>query len=352
MKIDSLFTLKGFTAADTLSRSGPEQTTSGLEKLNLSPGSLLKARVIDFSADGRVLLEIEGKTVTASSRTALPKGNLLLEVQQGGDNPVLSPAGKQTAVQNFLQSFLGSGTGPHNAVKLLNQMTGLHSSQTGGKTDQSLTNLLRTINAITIDGSGDIGKILQTEAAISPQSATFLPKLLQKFLEEGSGRTEASSLTANESSGLKKLAHILEMLREVNDQPVSGKQSDFSFFPCFFAGDSGWGQWLFRKNEEKGQQKEQDYSLSFFLEMSRIGNLHCQVRVQGQTVQGHFFVDSEKISTHIRQALSELTDLLNNLGYSPVSFSCEFKQTSMMQELKESLQSLAGMEMSIVDLRA
>lgn len=352
MKIDSLFTLKGFKAADTLSRSGPGQTSTGLEKLDLSPGSLLKARVIDCSADGRVLLEIEGKTVTASSRTALSKGNILLEVTQGGDNPVLSPAGKKAAVQNFLQSFLGAGTGPHNAVKLLNKMTGLHSFQAGGKTDLSLTNLLRTINAITIDGSGDIGKILQTEAALSSQSATFLPKLLQKFLAERSGRREASSLTANEYGDLKKMAHILEMLREVNNQPLSGKQPDFSFFPCFFAGDSGWGQWLFRKNEEKGQQKEQDYSLSFFLEMSRIGNLHCQVRVQGQAVQGHFFVDSEKISAHIRQSFLELTDILNNLGYSPVSFSCKFKKTSMMRELKESLQSLAGMEMSIVDLRA
>ncbi len=352
MKIDSLFTLKGFKAADTLSRSRPGQTSNGLEKLDLSPGSLLKARVIDFSSDGRVLLEIEGKIVTASSRTPLSKGDILLEVTQGGDNPVLSPAWKKAAVQNFLQSFLGAGTGPHNAVKLLNKMTGLHTSQATGKTNLSLTNLLRAINAITIDGSGDIGKILQTEAAISPQSATFLPKLLQKFLEEGSGRTEASSLTANEYSSLKKLTHILELLGEVNDQPLPGKQSDFSFFPCFFAGDSGWGQWLFHKNEKKGQQKDQAYSLSFFLEMSRIGNLHCQVHVQGQALQGHFFVDSEKISTHIRQAFSELTDILNNLGYSPVSFSCEFKQTSMIQELKESLQSLAGMEMSIVNLRA
>ena len=352
MKIDSLFTLKGFQAADALSNSGPKQTGSGLEKLDLSPGSVLKARVIDFFADGRVLLEIEGKTVTASSPTPLPKGNLLLEVQQGGDNPVLSPAGKQAAVQNFLQSFLGAGSDPHKAVKLLNQMAAPHSSQPADKAALPLTDLLQTINAITIDGSTNIGKILQTEAAISSQSATFLPKLLQKFIKEDSGRTEASSLTANEYSGLKKLTHILEMLKEVNDQPLPGKQSDFSFFPCFFAGDSGWGQWLFLKNEEKGLQKDQGYSLSFFLEMSRIGNLHCQVHVQDQAVQGYFFVDSEKISTHIRQALSELTDLLNNLGYSPVSFSCEFKQTSMMQELKESLQSLAGMEISIVDLRA
>lgn len=352
MKIDSLFTIKGFKAANPLSSSEPKQAATGLEKLDLSPGSLLKAKVIDFSSDGRVLLEIEGRTVSASSRTALSKGNLLLEVTQGGDNPVLSPVGKKAAVQNFLQSFLGAGTGPLNAVKLLNTMAGLHSSQPDGKADPSLTNLLRTINAITIDGSGDIGKILKTEAAIFSQSATFLPKLLQKFLEDPGGRGEASSLTVNEYAGLKKLTHILEMLREINDQPLPGKQPDFSFFPCFFAGDSGWGQWLFSKNEEKGQQKEQDYSLSFFLEMSRIGNLHCQVRVQGQAVQGHFFVDSEKISAHVRQFLSELTDILNNLDYSPVSFSCEFKQTSTMRELKESLQSLAGIKMSIVDLRA
>ena len=352
MKIDSLFTLKGFQAADTLLSPGPESTSSGLEKLDLSPGSLLKARVIDFSTDGRVLLEVEGKNVTATSRTPLPKGNLLLEVKQGGDNPVLSPAGKKAAVQNFLQSFLGAGNTPFNAVKLLNKMEGLPSSQPGGKTDPPLADLLRAINAVTIDGSADSGKILRTEAALSQQSAAFLPRLLQKFLGERGAGSEVSSLTENQLGGLKKMAHVLELLTEINDQPPSGKHSDFSFFPCFFAGDSGWGQWLYHGNEEKGAQKEQDYSLSFFLEMSRMGNLCCQVRVQGQAVQGHFFVDSEKISGHIRHSLLELTDILNNLGYSPVSFSCETRQTSMMLELKESLQSLAGMEMSIVDLRA
>lgn len=319
--------------------------------LLLGQGQLLRGRVVGLTPEGKVLLEIGGRTMEARSEVALrPGSSLWLEVRQS--EPLwLSPADKKGTALEFLRHYfadpgaMGKGLRSLFAPNLLQEPTGpgqsglaaafADAAQGGTAAPESLLRLL----ALLGPGSG-----------LQPgQAGSRLRELAGQLMQAKGEAGPVPELTA-----LHRLGSLLELQSELNALPGPSGQALFLLFPCFFAMGAGWGQWLFSLAQEQEEgQGERESVLSFFLEMSRLGEMQVQVRVRGRSLYGEFAVATEPVLHHLEPQLAELQGLLEGLGYEPVLLSCRLATTSLLESLKSGIERGAGLENArIIDLLA
>jgi len=319
--------------------------------LLLGQGQLLRGRVVGLTPEGKVLLEIGGRTMEARSEVALrPGSSLWLEVRQS--EPLwLSPADKKGTAQEFLRHYfadpgaMGKGLRALFAPNIPQEPPGAGQSglaaafagvaQGGVAAPESLLRLL------TLLGPG---------STLQPgQAGNRLRELAAQLMQARGGAGPAPELTA-----LHRLGSLLELQSELNALPGPSGQALFLLFPCFFAMGAGWGQWLFSlAQEQEGGQGERESVLSFFLEMSRLGEMQVQVRVRGGNLYGEFAVATEQVLRHLEPRLAELRGLLEGLGYEPVLLSCRLAATSLLESLKSGIEHASGLEGTrIIDLLA
>jgi hypothetical protein len=164
-----------------------------------------------------------------------------------------------------------------------------------------------------------------------------IPELL-KLVSDGKEMPEILKL-ASGGKGLPELLRLFETIGQLN-RPVGGQeQQDYLLFPCFFAGDSGWGEWLFSFSQENdGSAAQNDrYGLSFFLEMSHLGEIHLQLFSIGDALRGVFSAADQKVVDYLERAVPELTSKLANLDYQPIELLCQVEKSTNLQKLKEVL---------------
>jgi hypothetical protein len=144
------------------------------------------------------------------------------------------------------------------------------------------------------------------------------------------------------------------MHQQLNLQPSPANQALYLIFPCFFALQSGWGEWMFIRDEEAEKSSgAPGFTLSFFLEMSSIGELQVQLKVKGKAVQGDVVVAGPEVLSFLRENLPELQDILAGLGYGPVHFQLRLGQTGLLRELKTAVENAAQLKaVQIVDVQA
>jgi hypothetical protein len=139
----------------------------------------------------------------------------------------------------------------------------------------------------------------------------------------------------------------------LNNQPARQDQQNFLIFPCFFSGASGWGEWLlsFDKEQEDGGDSGSRYGLSFFLELSNLGELHLRIHIRHNALQGVFSVPDEDAVRHVSENLQELSKILKNIGFHPVNLSCQVAHAAHIQSLKAQLAELADRgSLALVDV--
>ncbi len=325
-------------------------------------GQLLRGEVTGFTPEGKVLLDIGGQIVEARSEVALKPGSALwLEVQK--TEPLwLRVADKKGAAQEFLRQYCAD---PVAMGKGLRGLLGLAllSEAEKGLADQA--GVLQNFANTAMGAEADPGRIIRLLAMLgngtaaekngTGQQAAQGPQRLHQLvalLAEDRGGVLGKST----ASAMQKLGLLLELQGELNALPASTQQAEFLLFPCFFAMGAGVGQWLFsldRGEDQAPTGEERGYTLSFFLEMSRLGEVQIQLRVKGQTLQGECVVNSEAVREHLAPQLGELEELLGKLGYGPVHFSCRVAKAGMLESLKSSIEAAAQLDsVRIVDLKA
>lgn len=319
-------------------------------------GQLVRGEVTGFTQDGKVLVAIDGQTFEARSEVALkPGSSLWLEVRQ--TEPLwLRVADKKGAAQEFLRQYYADPGVMGKGLRILLGLALLADAEQS-LADQAVA--LQNFANAAIGPESDPGKIIrllsmlgtgappeQTEAG-----AKKLHELIALLAEDRGGILGKSSATA-----LQKLGLLLDLQGELNALPASAQQAGFLLFPCFFAMGAGAGQWLFAldRDEDQGAAgEERGYSLSFFLEMSRLGEMQIQIRVKGKSLQGECVVNREAVREHLASQLAELEELLGKLGYEPVYFSCRVARASMLESLKVSMEAAAQLDsVRIVDVKA
>ncbi len=320
-------------------------------KAELLPGRLLKATVLDYLPNGNTLLDIDGRTISALCRTPLDKTTLWLEVLQGGETPILGPAGKQGAVRQFLKFFLGSGEELNRALVALNRLT--------TALDRNIPpefNFLRVFREIVTNAEASPVNLIKLLHLLHLPSRgntrpANLAEQLSKLLDELEHPTPY--LVESDIAALKKMAGYLKTIHELNQQPGPANQENLLLYPCFFAGENGWGQWMFNAERGVSADSAKNYQLNFFLEMSRIGELHCRLAVAARNIQGCFFCASEEVSSHFSGTLPQLRKILTGLGYQRIALSSQAATPSLRQRLKTKLEEKVGKAaVAIVDIKA
>jgi len=361
MKIEGApFVLKGIQLP-TSARSEGGDKPGVPASLLFGQGQLVRGEITGSTPEGKVLLDIGGRIIEARSEVALKPGSALwLEVQQ--TEPLwLRVADKKGAAQEFLRQYyadpvamgkglralLGLAFLAESEKSLLDQAGALHNfanTAMGPESDPG-----RIIRLLAMLGSGGAleGKGVG-QAGAGPQR---LHALIALLAEDRGGILGKSSAAA-----MQKLGLLLELQGELNALPASAQQSQFLLFPCLFAMGAGVGQWLFtldRGEDQAATGEERGYTLSFFLEMSRLGEVQIQLRVKDQALQGECVVSSEAVREHMVPQLAELEELLAKLGYGPVYFSCRVGKGGMLESLKVGIEVAAQMDsVRIVDLEA
>jgi hypothetical protein len=322
-------------------------------------GQLLKGEVTGLTQDGKVLLDIGGRIVEARSEVALKIGSSLwLEVQQ--TEPLwLRVADKKGAAQEFIRQYYADPAALGKGLRALLGLAFLAESENGL---QDQAGMLQNFANTAVGSEADSGRIIRLLAMLGSGVTAE---------DKGAGQVEAGPqrlheliallgrggvLDKSSAAAMQKLGLLLELQGELNGLPASAQQSQFLLFPCLFALGAGVGQWLFsldREEEQAAAGEERGYTLSFFLEMSRLGEVRIQLRVKGQILQGECVVTSESVREHLAPQLGELEGLLGKLGYDTVRFSCRVAKGSMLESLKSGLETAAQLDsVRIVDLKA
>lgn len=290
-------------------------------KIDLSPGQLLKGLVTGITEDGKVQLNVAGQTLTARSLVTLTEGKeLWFEVSRGGSLPLLNLAGKKGAVQDFLKLFLSINQLSLSGQKqLFSEISALFSD------NQNLSSQNKTLLATMIAAT-------QGKEA-SPQAVRVLTALLGTN-PDGIPAQKADLSTLPLYSNVKQ---TITAHQEINFQPPQQDNQNFYLFPCFFAEQNGWGEWLFSLERQEPSSAER-YSLSFFLEMTNLGPMAIMATITDKTIRGEFSLQTERARSHLASSLDSLAASLKNQGYTAVHFSCSINKKEFIQQFKETLE--------------
>lgn len=313
-------------------------------------GQVVRGEVKGLTAEGKVILEIGGQIVEARSEVTLkPGSNLWLEVQE--TEPLwLSVADKKGAAQEFIRRYCAEPAALGKGLRALLGLALLADSEES-LADQA-TALRNFAHAAAMGPEADPGRVIRLLAMLGGGTgAEKFHKLVALLAEDRGGLLGKSSAAA-----MQKLGLLLELQDELNALPASARQTQFLLFPCVFALGAGVGQWLFsldRGDEQAVTGADRGYTLSFFLEMSRLGEVQIQLRAKGKTLQGECVVSTEAVREHLAPQLVELEGLLGKLGYEPVYFSCRVAKAGMLESLKAGLEAAAHLDsVRIVDVTA
>ena len=337
-------------AADTSRPPG----TAGRQS-PFAAGELVRGKISGLTPEGKVLLTIGDTTVEARSEVALKVGGeFWFEVRQAGAEPWLVLAEKKGAAQEVVR-LLATG------LPALNRLLPGLAAMLEGKVlppelRAQLEALVQSMNA-TAQGAEPVPeKLLMSLSSLQGERSALgrraplldqLAGLLAELLVEGDEATGGASFAASRTHAL------LTAMAVSNQQVPAQHQPFFWLFPCFFAMGEGAGSWLLQTTAEEGAAEEAGYTLSFFLEMSRLGELQLQVTVQGEEVRGAFYLADAAAVAHLRRELPELKERLASLGYRVGNFSCQTSRTRLLQGLKNTLEEAAGLKSTrLLDVKA
>ncbi len=219
-----------------------------------------------------------------------------------------------------------------------------------------------------LDGQADLGKLARMLEWLLPPTAAggggdqpVVSREPGRLAEVVARLAEAvASAPPHEAAGeaavadLDKLTRLMDGVQQLNSQPPAVNQPVFLLLPCIFAGGAGWGQWLFSAGEEQGREGgERMSTVDFFLQMSRLGDLHLHLAMRREGLAGEFAVANEEVRAHLLGRLPELAALLEEFGFQPVSFTCRTTKVPLLQTVKQTLERTAGLRpFALVDVSA
>lgn len=312
--------------------------SKGTDNLPFAPGQLIKGTVAGFTGDGKVLLDVGGQMVTARTLVPLTLGSeLWLETGQGGISPLLTLAAKKGAVQDFLKLLVSGAPLPAASAKGLTDL--LSALLPGLAPEATAGGQIMTGAAIAATSGGESSpeaiKMLAMLLGASSRPRMEISQLLDAIDQNESPQKPELQPAAG------KIVKILAAHQEINSQPPQTTDQNFFLFPCFFAGNAGWGEWIFSMEKEADPGGGEHYSLSFFLEMSRLGPLALQATITGRTITGQFLLASDQARSHVADHVKELVHILEKQGYHPVSFTCRINKANIVSQLKDALEEKA-----------
>lgn len=306
----------------------------------------MKGRVVSIDQSGMLTVATEQGSFTASSSRPLEVGReFWFQVVQTGTTATLAEAGKANAVLNLLRVLLPELLTGELTVPLADPNTGATGTSPGMTLDKA--HLLQFLGDTAIDGKANPAKLilLLSQLALSNPAS-----------ENHRNTDPISSLAALrdlDAPALQKVVRLLDSHIAINQQPTTIAGSDYFLFPIFFAEQAGRGEWLFSYEKKDGDsEKDTETTISFYLAMTRLGDVHLSINTRENSLTGIFTLNSEEASSHVRNHLPQLTEALSPLA-ERIVFSCQTARLDCLKTLREDLMAKAGMErFALVDVKA
>ena len=335
----------------TRSSSPPTANENGLV-----PGRLIKALIIGVGEGGKVTVETAAGSIEAKSLAPLEVGKeIWFEVVKGGQMPLLSPSTKLNSVDELLRMLLPG-------MRAFTEQQG----QLGVQTQDSLTGgkpaaadlFLNILNGSAVGESAEPEKIIKFISWLNSRDAQ--PPQSKSGVEIASLNSSelVGLLEKLDKPGLQKLVRLLDAHSQLtSSQPQEGaaKTEQYLLFPSFFAGESGWGEWLFSfDSDQRGSEQESqiNYNISFYLSMSQLGDVHLKLHQKEGALSGVFSFETKEAADHVRKNLPELVGHLEEL-FAPVNLNCVCSEKLILQQLKEDLSAKSGVNnFALLDVTA
>ena len=331
------------TQAKVSSGAG-EQATSNTAAAKLTPGQVISGRVISQTPDGGVVVQTDSGIFSARTLTPLAMGRLTFEVLPDGRSltPVPADKGVLSALRLMLP-LLTKADNPLTAAVNLPESV----SYTIGSTPEPLK--LTAQMAAVNQGKAGLAEFIKTSPSLKemPPDILLLSRILEAHGQINSGRADDTSQAQSHKPGSPDMA--------LPGQPVRPLPNNYLLFPVFFQGNNGWGEWLFsfEGQNSKGRDKEGGYGISFYLNMSRLGDVHLDLRSQGQNLRGIFSLSNKGAADFLRANLPELQEALSPL-FQQTNLQCVSKETNLMRRLKDDLTNKTqpgSRPMALLDLK-
>lgn len=316
-------------------KSPPGRATAEEAAALLDPGRLLKGRVVAVEGNGWLTVATELGSFKASSFAALEVGReFWFQVVSAGANPVLAEAGKANAVVNLLRLLLPAMVAVDPAVA---------STADGSGPDATANRWQQLLADLALDGTPDPIRLIKALALVGQRRGQGSEGGLDP------GRDSGPAAAANrepEPPASQRLGRLVEAHAEVNQQPAVGPGRDYLLFPVFFAGQAGRGEWLFSFDQGGGSDEASaasTVSLSFYLVMTRLGDLHLQLEASPQAIHGVFTLATAEAADHVRRHLPTLRQALQPMA-ATVALTCRSSRFDCLKAMKEELTARAGLK--------
>lgn len=318
---------------------------------SLTPGRIVKARVLEVISARQALLLIDGKKMLAKSFVPLKAGQeIQLQASRSGSQPVLRVVDDSAirlpgAFQALVKSW-GHG-GPFSRLAALLSPGQSGDAALAGRSPgaEAVNQLRQLVNQISLK-SPDAGPRFLNDV-IQGSGLLWEKKLLSVF--SGQNRLNPQAVADLVGNDIKALA-----LKILQAQPAGGMQpapadalrnfveglENLQLFnkyadeesgryllplPVFTDGELKFGQMLLSLGDGGGQCERDEKSLvkvSFLLNLSRLGDLRADFSVLDRAVSGAFGVATAEIRDFIIPHLGEITQRLQAHGYVVRDIGC------------------------------
>lgn len=343
------------TISQEPSSSTPSSARATKPVAGFSAGQLLSGRVLSLETGGRVVLDIDGRTVTAYSAVHLQPGEKVeFVVSRGGDTPWLTLKTEGPARQLF--RLLATEAIGQIAEKLDPQIMAKFPSLQS-LPSSTLASLATLFSGIQAEAAPTLGSFVFSLFAFSPVksnkiSTAFFPQekeLLQLLahLEKNAPQHVA------EAQAIRQFISLQQTFLGFNR--LAGDNLLF-IAPLFFAGRCGWGEWLVRSDEKaptKQPRQGAPLRFDFFLHLGNLGETQISMLAGEHNLNGTFFLEDVSKVEYVAARLHELRDRLVGLGFEAPIFNCRIMQQNNQLRLKEILEESSQISnLALIDLTA
>ena len=354
--------------------------------MNLKPGRIINAKVLDVTAQNRVQLLVGGQKLTVSTQLPLTQGmDIPMKVVRSQDGIVLkpfttppSPTSTDTArpaVNTERPMASVPTTLPNsNAVNRTEK-----SLQTASFQSFSPAKIFQGLGALSQAREPVLNDILMGLSLKSNvRDDQFLPKIIENMglsfekklangLEDAPDKKtvahvikqlagqdlKAASLSLagmesdpNKTTVLKHISDALDNFAQLNVKSGDSGQSQDGIrfllpFPVWREDGFDFGQLMVDMGKTGTTKTEKKIlSVSFLLNMTALGPLRADFSILDKTITGRFLLENQEICNYLTPKVSELRQRLSGIGYQAGNIDCQVARpeqiapTSLMLSMK------------------
>jgi len=354
--------------------------------MNLKPGRIVNAKVLDVTSENRIQLLVNGQKLTVSSQLPLTRGmDISMKVVRSRDGIVLMPVPTSSAPK----SIDTAGTAVNTGRPMSSPPAGLPDSNSPPGPEKSSQNntfqsfspvkIFQGLNALSQTREPILNDILMGLSLKSDvRNDQFLPQIIKNMglsfekklaagLEDGPDKktvahvikqlagqdlkAAALSLAGMENDPgkttvLKHISDALDNFAQLNVKSGDGGQSQDGArfllpFPVWREDGFDFGQLMVDTGKTgTANTGKKMLSISFLLNMTALGPLRADFSILDKTIAGRFLLENQATCDYLTPKISELRRRLSGIGYQAGNIDCrvarpeQIAPTSLMHSMK------------------